>query len=107
MTGARPMQGIRIIMRGTASFGRAPVFDIRLPEGETWQPLCMKKTKAFTLTELLVVIAVIAILAALLLPALSRARAAADTAVCRSNLRQIALGVRMYVEQEHLYPDMS
>src|SRR5207253_3149739 len=47
----------------------------------------------FTLVELLVVIAVIAILASLLLPALSRAKQSADNAVCQSNLRQQGIGL--------------
>lgn len=51
---------------------------------------------AFTLIELLVTVAVIGVLAALLLPALSRAKAEARRAGCLNNLRQINLAVQMY-----------
>src|ERR1017187_3460263 len=61
----------------------------------------MKTKRAFTLIELLVVIAIIAILAALLLAAISGAKARANRAVCLNNLRQIALGVRMYVDDSN------
>jgi prepilin-type N-terminal cleavage/methylation domain-containing protein/prepilin-type processing-associated H-X9-DG protein len=63
-----------------------------------------RAARAFTLIELLVVIAVIAILAALLLPALSRARSAADSAGCKSNLHQLTLAVSMYVQETGAYP---
>lgn len=54
--------------------------------------------RGFTLTELLVVIAVIAILAALLLPVLNRAQATAKRTVCLGNVRQIDQALLMYVD---------
>jgi len=60
--------------------------------------------KGFTLVELLVVIAVIAILAALLFPAFSAAKGKARRAVCLNHLKQINLGMRLYWDEHNDFP---
>ena len=62
------------------------------------------RQRGFSLMELLVVVATIGILAAMLLPALSRAQRRAKMTVCLGNYHQLGIGVELFLEDTHKYP---
>src|SRR6476469_9470818 len=80
--------------------------DSRLPKSATFQaaPYHALSPDGFTIVELLVVIAVIAILAALLLPALQAARESGRRAQCGNNLKNVGVGLLLYHDSYRAFP---
>ena len=66
-----------------------------------------KRRRAFTLVEMLVVIAIVGLLAALLFPVFARARANARRATCASNLKQIGVALGLYAQDYRYYPSVD
>ena len=66
--------------------------------------VCRKQLDGFTLIELLLVIALLGLLTALLLPAAAQAKRKAQGIQCANNLRQLGLGVQMFLVDYHVYP---
>jgi prepilin-type N-terminal cleavage/methylation domain-containing protein len=61
----------------------------------------LSKRAAFTLIELLVVVAILGLLIGILVPSLTRARGQAKRAVCATNLKQIGIGLQVYLGDSH------
>lgn len=68
----------------------------------------MRRRSGFTLIELLVVIAIIGLLVGIVMPALGRARRSSKLTACASNLRQIGVGLRSYLDGNgDIFPEVS
>lgn len=64
----------------------------------------MKQQRGFTLLEMMVVVAIIAILAAILIPNFTHARAQAATSACMGNIKTIATALELYYTDKQSYP---
>ena len=58
-----------------------------------------RRVRAFTLVEILIVVAIVGVLAAMLLPALGRSKAQAKLISCRNRLRNVGIGLRLYADE--------
>lgn len=63
-----------------------------------------EEERGFTLIEMMIVVAIIAILVAILVPNFMRARAQAQTAACEANLKEIATALELYQTDHQMYP---
>jgi type II secretion system protein G len=67
----------------------------------------VRSERGFTLIEMMIVVAIIAILVAILVPNFMRARAQAQTAACEANLKEIATALELYQTDHEQYPDVT
>ncbi len=96
---------MRTTLAGGGAKARYEKRDLRHGGGGAYTRL---KSNGFTLIELLVVIAIIAILAAMLLPALNRAKAQAQSTSCKNHLHQMGVALWLYVnDNSQKYPYAS
>jgi type II secretion system protein G len=77
------------------------------PAGGTLGCMMRKSERGFTLIEMMIVVAIIAILVAILVPNFMRARAQAQTAACEANLKEIATALELYQTDHEAYPDVA